>query len=168
MISRTRKILTKRIWKIPVFLLLVVVFGAYIIVSVMVNIPEFTPHILIFDVWTDKETYELNETIEIHLLLINPTLSVVDLIFRNSYTHDYIILNQNNNELYQMSNDFRFFQAITHIRIGPLSSHKRTYKHLPKFYLLQLGKYTIRGVIVGYGLRETRFAKETTIEVLET
>jgi hypothetical protein len=162
MTSRINEVMMKKIWRIPIFLLLIVIFGVSIIVGAIISIPESTVQNLRFEVWTDKETYEVNETITIHLKIINPTLSEVSLHFNSGYQLDYIILDQNNTQLYKWSNDKMFLQILTGIRIDPFSSHKRTFNHAPKHHSLQLGMYTIRGLVVGY------FAKDTTIEVLET
>lgn len=169
--SRIRKTIMKRIWKIVILLLL----GVYVVVSVMANIPEYTSRILVFEVWTDERirTYELNETITIHLTLFNPTIAIVDLDFGSSHTHDYIILDKDNNELYRWSENFFFAAMEEKIRIIPLSWHTRTFKHSAGAYQLQPGKYTIRGVIVGYHgwnsypSRDARF-KDTTIRIIET
>jgi hypothetical protein len=152
----------KKIWRIPIFLLLIIIFGVSVIAGVIISIPESTVQNLKFEVWTDKETYEVNETITIHMKIINPTLSELSLHFSSSYQFDYIILDQNNTRLYRWSDDRFFLQVLTEIRIGPFSSHKRTFNHAPKHYSLQPGMYTIRGLVVGY------FAKNTTIEVSET
>jgi len=171
--SRIKKVLTKRIWRIPIFLLLVVVFGAYVIVSVIAAIPHFTHHFLTFEVRTDKRTYTLNETISVHLTLFNPTLAPVKLHFGTSYRHDFIILDEDNNELYKWSDSMGFLWIDTEIHIAPLSRHTRTLTHYSFRYQLQPGNYTIRGVIVGYHgwgnpfNRNDRF-KDTTIRIVET
>jgi len=171
--NRIRKVLTKRIWRVPVFLLLVVVFGAYVIVSVIAAIPEFTPRFLTFEVRTDKRTYRLNETISVHLTLFNPTLAPVKLRFGSSHKHDFIILDEDNNELYRWSDSFMFTCMEEELHIGPLSWHKRTLTHYSFRYQLQPANYTIRGVIVGYHNwdsypgREARF-KDTTIRIIKT
>jgi len=162
MTSRIKEVMMKKIWRIPIFLLLIVIFGVTIVAGVMTSIPESTAQDLRFEVWTDKETYGVNETITIHLKIINPTLSKVSLHFSSAYQLDYIILDQNNTQLYEWSNDKAFILELTEIRIGPLSSYKRTFNHAPKYHSLQPGMYTIRGLVVGH------FAKDTTIEVLET
>ena len=173
MASRIKKVLTKRIWKIPIFLLLAVLFGAYVIGSVIASIPQFTHHFLTFEVRTDKGTYRLNETISVHLTLFNPTLAPVKLRFGSSHTHDFIILDEDNNELYRWSRSKRFLFMETEIRITPLSWHTRTLTHYSFEYQLQPGKYIIRGVIVGYHgwdspfNRNDRF-KDTTIRIIET
>jgi hypothetical protein len=162
MASRIKEVMMKKIWRIPIFLLLIIIFGVSIIAGVMTSIPESTVQNLKFEVWTDKETYGVNETITIHLKIINPTLSTVSLHFNSGYQLDYIILDQNNTQLYKWSNDKDFIAALTEIHIGPFSSHKRTFNHASEHHSLQLGMYTIRGLVVGY------FAKDTTIEILET
>jgi hypothetical protein len=162
MTSRIKEVMMKKIWRIPIFLLLILIFGVSIIAGVIISIPESTVQNLKFEVWTDKETYGINETITIHLKIINPTLSEVSLHFNSGCQLDYIILDQNNTQLYRWANDKDVIQVLTEIRIGPFSSHKRTFNHAPKDHSLQLGMYTIRGLVVGY------FAKDTTIEVLET
>ena len=168
MASRIKKVLTKRIWKIPIFLLLAVLFGAYVIGSVIASIPQFTHHFLTFEVRTDKGTYRLNETISVHLTLFNPTLAPVKLRFGSSHTHDFIILDEDNNELYRWSDSFLFTLMVEDLHIGPLSWHTRTLTHYSFRYQIQPGKYTIRGVIVGYlgWDRNDRF-KDTTIEIIE-
>jgi len=171
--SRIKKILTKRIWKIPIFLLLAVVFGAYVIVSVIAAIPEFTPRFLTFEVRTDKGTYALSEAISVHLTLFNPTLAPVKLQFGSAHTHDFIILDENDNELYRWSDSMVFLLIETEIHIAPLSRHTRTLTRYSFRYQLQPGNYTIRGIIVGYHGwgsypgRDARF-KDTTIRIVET
>ena len=162
MTSRIKEVMMKKIWRIPIFLLLIVIFGVSIIAGAMISIPESTVHNLKFEVCTDKETYGVNETITIHLKIINPTLSTISLHFNSGYQLDYIILDQNDTQLYRWSNDKMFLQVFTGIRIDPFSSHKRTFNHAPESHSLQPGMYTIRGLVVDY------FAKDTTIQVLET
>jgi hypothetical protein len=162
MTGRIKEVMMKKNWRIPIFLLLIIIFGVSIIAGVIISIPESTVQNLKFEVWTDKETYGVNETITIHLKIINPTLSTVSLHFNSAYQLDYVILDQNDTQLYRWSNDKGFIQVLTEIRIDPFSSHKRTFNHAPESHSLQLGMYTIRGLVVGY------FAKNTTIQVLET
>ena len=162
MASRIREVMMKKIWRVPIFFLLIIILGVSIVAGVMANIPKPTAQDLIFKVWTDKKTYGVNETITIHLKIINPTFSRICLHFSSGYQFDYIILDQTNNQLYKWSRDKVFIQALTEICVGALSSHERTFNHTPKYYPLQPGMYTIRGVVVGY------FVNDTTIEVSET
>jgi len=163
--SRIRRILTKRIWKIVILLLL----GVYVVISVVAAIPEFTPRFLTFEVRTDKGTYRLNETISVHLTLFNPTLAPAKLRFGSSHKHDFIILDENDNELYRWSDPFLFTCMEEDLYIGPLRWHTRTLTLHSFRYQLQPGNYTIRGVIVGYlgWDRNDRF-KDTTIRIVET
>jgi len=162
MTSRIKEVMMKKIWRIPIFLLLIVIFGVSIVAGVMTSIPQSTVQDLRFEVWTDKETYGVNETITIHLKIINPTFSQVCLNFNSAYQFDYIIFDQANNRLYRWSDDKSFIAVLTKICVRPLSNVERTFSHAPKYYLLQSGMYIIRGLVAGY------FAKDTTIEVLET
>jgi hypothetical protein len=162
MVSRIREVMMKRIWRIPLFVLLIIILGVSIVAGVIAIVPKSTVQDLRFEVWTDKNTYGINETIIIHLKIVNPTFSQVCLNFSSAYQFDYIIFDQANNQLYRWASDKEFLAVLTKICVGPLSSHKRTVSHAPKYYLLQPGIYTIRGVVDGY------FLKDTTIEVLET
>ena len=162
MVSRIREVMMKKIWRIPLFVLLIIILGVSIVAGVIVNVPKSTVQDLRFEVWTDKKTYGINETITIHLKIVNPTFSQVCLNFNSAYQVDYIIFDQANNQLYRWSDDKGFIAVLTKICVRPLSNVERTFSHAPKYYLLQPGMYTIRGVVVGY------FFKDTTIEVLET
>jgi len=166
MVSRIREVMMKKIWRIPLFLLLIIILGVSIVAGVIANIPKSTVQNLRFEVWTNKKTYGINETITIHLKIVNPTFSQICLHFSSAYQFDYIIFDQANNQLYRWSDDKGFIAVLTKICVRPLSNVERTFNHAPKYYLLQPGIYTIRGVVVGY------FLKDTTIyyapEVAET
>jgi len=162
MVSRIREVMMKKIWRIPLFVLLIIILGVSIVAGVIAFAPKSTVQDLRFEVWTDKNTYGINETITIHLKIVNPTFSQVCLHFSSGCQFDYIIFDQANNQLYRWAADKEYIAMETKICVGPLSSHKRTFNHAPKYYLLQPGIYTIRGVVVGY------FLKDTRIEVLET
>jgi len=162
MVSRIREVMVKRVWRIPLFVLLIIILGVSIVAGVIVNIPKSTVQNLRFEVWTDKKTYGINETITIHLKIVNPTFSQVCLHFNSGHQFDYMIFDQTNNQLYRWSQGHPFPQMLTKICVRPLSNVERTFSHSSKKYLLQPGIFTIRGVVVGY------FFKDTTIEVLET
>jgi len=162
MVSRIREVMMKRIWRIPLFVLLIIILGVSIVAGVIAFVPKSTVQDLRFEVWTDKNTYGINETITIHLKIVNPTFFQVCLHFNSAYQVDYIIFDQANNQLYEWSDGKGFIAVLTGICVGPLSNHERTFNHAPEYYLLQPGIYTIRGVVVGY------FLEDTTIEVLET
>ncbi len=162
MVSRIREVMMKKVWRIPLFVLLIVLLGVSIVAGVIVNIPKSTVENLRFEVWTNKKTYGINETITIHLKISNPTFSQVCLNFTSGYQFDYIIFDEDNNQLYRWAAGKEFIQALTKICVHPLSNVERTFNHVTEYYLLQPGMYTIRGVVVGY------FLEDTTIEVLET
>jgi len=81
MVSRIREVMVKKVWRIPLFVLLVIILGISIVAGVIANIPKSTVEDLRFEVWTDKKTYGINETITIHLKIVNPTFSQVCLNF---------------------------------------------------------------------------------------
>ena len=162
MVSRFREVMMRKVWRSPLFVWLIFILGVSIVAGVIVNIPKSTVENLRFEVWTDKTPFGINETITIHLKIFNPKFSQVCLHFNSAYQFDYIIFDQANNRLYRWSDDKGFIQMLTKICVRPLSNVERTFSHVPEYYLLQPGMYTIRGVVVGY------FLKDTTIEVLET
>ena len=159
MVGKIREVMMKKVWRIPLFVLLIIILGVSIVAGVIANIPKSTVQNLRFEVWTDKKTYGINETITIHLKIANPTLSQVCLNFNSAYQVDYIIFDQANNQLYRWSDHKDFIPVLTKICVRPFSSIRRDFNHAPKHYLLEPGMYTVRGLVAGY------FAKDTTIEV---
>ncbi len=154
----------KRVWKITVFLLLIIVAGASIVAGVVTIFPKSTVQDLRVEVWTDKKTYGVNENITIHLKIVNPTLSQIILHFNSAFQFDYIIFDQANNQLYQWSSNKRFAQMLTEIRVSPLNSYEKTFDYTSyhPLYPLQPETYTIRGVVVGY------FSENTTVKISGT
>lgn len=124
------------------------------------NVPS-TPsaHHLIFEVTTDKSTYEVNETIVIKMNITNPTGFEVRLSFASGYQLDYKIISDEGHVVYRWSDDKFFIMAFTHVRIGAHSSYVRVFHHTFKDYPLRPGRYIIEGVVVGY------FTDRTEIEV---
>jgi len=161
MANRIREVISKKVWKVPLLVLLIITLGGSIVGFVSIQaLLKSGAQDLMFEVSTDRKTYELNETIGIKLKLINPTHSRICLNFNSAYQFDYRILDEAGNNLYTWSETRDFVQMLTSIHVDPHSSYEKAFNHLSQDFSLQKGVYTIRGIVVNY------FIHETTIEVL--
>jgi hypothetical protein len=161
MANRISEVMSKKVWKVPLLVLLIITLGGSVVAFVSIQaLLKSGAQDLMFEVSTDKKTYELNETIGIKLELINPTHSRICLNFNSAYQFDYRILDQAGNNLYTWSETRDFVQMLTSIHVNPHSSYEKAFNHLSQDFSLQQGVYTIKGIVVNY------FLKDTTIEVL--
>lgn len=110
---------------------------------------------LIFCISTDKEVYEENEPVVITLTLINQSDEQITLVFHN---YPYVG--------YQIYNDYVYPEmvnpVVTYLDMEPYEEKSWEYTHLPEWYFLYAGTYSILGFIVGYG------SDYTTITVVST
>lgn len=147
--------------KVVLAFALVLLFSILMFVSnVEANHEENSDSTLIVEVFTDKTVYKINETITIHINVMNPTDSLMILGFSSSYQFDYEVRDTYNNLVYRWSDDKVFLMVLTSITISAGDSYVGSFTHAPQDCSLELGNYAITGIVVGYD------ADATLIEVI--
>ncbi len=113
---------------------------------------------VIISVSTDKDIYLENEPIPITISAINPTDEAITLYFDTSLHTNYLIGDEFNYVIDMMIACLPYLNTIT---IEPNSYYDWEEVHLPEYYHLSPGVYTITGIVLGYG------DDSTTITVVE-
>lgn len=147
-------------FRLVALVIIVALSGMVTVVYELAN-PQISPQNVYLDIETDKNSYGLNENVNITISIVNKGYGKATFYFNTDYQYDLIVYDLGNNEVFNLYENFTICNSSTNVIL-----YSKSEKALLEEYTwnradkngkqVQPGNYRIHAKLIGYNISDEK------------